>query len=454
MKSSGVPLFRLTIARKLFLGFLACGLLTALIALIALSSLQRLNAVNNRIMGRDLPLIEMADRLTEALLSQELYGRRSLILKSPEMEVLFWKRSEEVKTLLQQMGDLPDVSNLSLGRLIALHEEYNRLFKRGFEKGEDVSSQAFRDEDRRIRQIQEELFQLIKGISHEAGEDQSEKSLMALGLGHSAFWMAAGLSIGAIFLGIGIALAITRSISRSIHQLKRSTHEIAEGKFDHLPEVLDQDELGDLSQAFKAMAQRLKRLEEMYLDANPLTHLPGSVAIENIVNKRLKEETPLAFCQLDLSHFKAFNDRYGYARGNEVIQATARIVTEAVHAQGRDGAFAGHIGGDDFVVVTSPERHEEICVTIIEAFDKGILEFYDFEDQKRGSIQGETRQGQMVSFPIMTLAIAVVTNQNRQLLNHIQVGEIAAELKHYAKSFPHSIFVVDRRRDSLSGRAD
>jgi len=266
--------------------------------------------------------------------------------------------------------------------------------------------------------------------------------------------MAAGLSIGAIFLGIGIALAITRSISRSIHQLKRSTHEIAEGKFDHLPEVLDQDELGDLSQAFKAMAQRLKRLEEMYLDANPLTHLPGSVAIENIVNKRLKEETPLAFCQLDLSHFKAFNDRYGYARGNEVIQATARIVTEAVHAQGRDGAFAGHIGGDDFVVVTSPERHEEICVTIIEAFDKGILEFYDFEDQKRGSIQGETRQGQMVSFPIMTLAIAVVTNQNRQLLNHIQVGEIAAELKHYAKSFPHSIFVVDRRRDSLSGRAD
>jgi GGDEF domain-containing protein len=159
----------------------------------------------------------------------------------------------------------------------------------------------------------------------------------------------------------------------------------------------------------------------------------------------LKEEAPLAFCQLDLSHFKAFNDRYGYARGNEVIQATAKMITEVVKAQGDEQDFVGHIGGDDFAVITLPKRYEKICVAIVDSFDKMILDFYDPEDRERGYIQGETRQGQKVTFPIMTLAIAVVTNQNRRLLNHIQVGEIAAEMKKYAKSFPRSIFAVDRR---------
>jgi len=447
MKSNGIQLFRMTIARKLLLGFLSCGFLTILLALIALSSLQRLNDISNRITRRDVPLVEATDKLVEALLAQELYGRRALILKSSEMEALFWKRSEEFRKALEVVGDLPDVTGLPTERIAALQEEYNQLFKTRLEKGEDASSQAFRGTDPQIREKQEELAQLIKGISDDAREDQNEKSLKALSIGHSAFWIAAGLSVSGVVLGIVIALAITHNISRSINQLKLSTREISEGKFDGLPEVPDQDELGDLSQAFHRMAQRLKSLEEMYLDANPLTHLPGGIAIEAILNKRLKEDTSVAFCQLDLSHFKAFNDRYGYARGNEVIQAAAKIVTDVVNEQGDEGAFAGHIGGDDFVVIVSPEKYENICVSIIDSFNKTILGFYDLEDQQRGYILGETRQGQKVSFPIMTLGIAVVTNQNRRLQNHIQVGEIAAELKTYAKSFPHSTFVVDRRSD-------
>ena len=446
MKRAVAQFFRLTITKKLLLGFLSIGILTILIALIALSSLQRLNEINNRIIERDVPLVEITDKMLEALLAQELYGRRSIILKSSEMEALFWKRSEEFKKLVQKMGHLPDVSSLPLDRLTTLHEEYNHLFKTGLEEREGASSRTFDDHDRQIRQKQEELLQLVKEISRDARADQNEKNLNTLSLGHSAFWMTAGLSIGGLLLGIIIALTITHNISRSINQLKLSTLEISGGKFDHLPEVRTRDELGDLSQAFQMMAQRLKLLEEMSLDASPLTHLPGGVAIENVVNKRLKEETPLAFCQLDLSHFKAFNDRYGYARGNEVIQATAKIVTEVVKAQGDEEAFVGHIGGDDFAVITSPERYEKICLAIIDSFDKMVLDFYDLEDRQRGYIQDETRQGQKVSFPIMTLAIAVVTNQNRQLENHIQVGEIAAELKKYAKSFSRSIFVVDRRR--------
>ena len=454
MKRAMTQPFRLTIAKKLILGFLSYGILTLLIAFIALSSLQRLNKINNRIIGRDVPLVEITDKMIEALLAQELYGRRFFILRSPEMEALFWKRSEEFKKLLQQMGDLSEVSDLPLNRLSTLHDEYNHFFKTGLEKKKDFSSRAFQDHDQQIKQRREELIQLVKKISYDARKDQNEKSLKTLSIGHSAFWITAGLSIGGLLLGIIIALTLTRHISHSIHQLKLSTREISGGKFDRLPEVRNQDELGDLSQAFQRMAQRLKRLEEINLDANPLTHLPGSIAIEKVLNQKLQEGTPLAFCQLDLSHFKAFNDRYGYARGNEVLQATAKILTEVVKSQENEGAFVGHIGGDDFVVVTSPKRYEKICLAIINSFDKIVPDFYDLEDRQRGYIHGETRQGQKVSFPIMTLAIAVVTSQSQRLQNHVQIGEIAAELKSYAKSFPRSIFVVNRRRDSVSIQAD
>jgi GGDEF domain-containing protein len=137
-----------------------------------------------------------------------------------------------------------------------------------------------------------------------------------------------------------------------------------------------------------------------------------------------------------------------------VIQATAKIVSEAVKAQGNEASFVGHIGGDDFVVITSAEKYEKICLAVIDAFDRRVPDFYDLEDQQRGYIQGETRQGQKVSFPIMTLAIAVVTNQYHKLKSHIQIGEIAAELKNYAKSFSRSMLVVNRRKDSPSGLAD
>jgi diguanylate cyclase (GGDEF)-like protein len=454
MRRVAPQFFRLTIAKKLLLGFVSYGILTILIALIALSSLQRLNEINNRIINRDIPLVEIADKMIEALLAQELYGRRTVILKSSEMEALFWRRSEEFKNFAREIGRLPEASSLPLDRLTALHEAYNDLFKSGLKKREHSSSQAIEDHDRQVRQELEELLQLVREISRDARADQNEKSLETLSIGHSAFWLTAGLSFGGLLLGIFIALIITRNISRSINQLKRSTWEISGGKFDHLPEVRNQDELGDLSQAVQEMAQRLKRLEEMSLDANPLTHLPGSIAIENVLNQRLKEEASLAFCQLDLSHFKAFNDRYGYARGNEVIQTTAKIVTEVVKDPGNEGSFVGHIGGDDFVVITSAEGYEKICLAIMDAFDRMVPDFYDLEDRQQGYIQGETRQGQKVSFPIMTLAIAVVTNQYYKLKSHIQIGEIAAELKSYAKSFSHSMLVVNRRKDSASGQAD
>jgi GGDEF domain-containing protein/CHASE3 domain sensor protein len=437
---------RLNIARKLLLGYLSFGVFTIIIGLFALSGLVRLNAINQTIIERDVPLVELTDKAIETLLAQELYGQRSLILRDEDTATLFHKRSDEFRQLMEQMQALPRSEDLPLSQLATLHDEYNDLFGKELQKtprrGRAVSS------DTPIKSKQEEIIQLLKAIGAKARKDQSQRRLETLKIGRNTFRVSVGLGIGSLLLGVLIAGLITRKISGPLRQLKKSTQEIAEGRFDRPPQVQNTDELGDLAIAFGEMARRLKRLEAMNLDANPLTHLPGSAAIENLLRKKLEAHRPVAFCLLDLSHFKAFNDRYGYARGNEVILATAGIIKAAVADYG-PGDFIGHIGGDDFVVITGPDRYDFICRAIIESFDRKIGDFYDAEDRQRGCILGTTRQGENISFPLMTIAIAVVTNEIRPLENHIRVGEIAAELKNFAKSFSQSTYMVDKRKQEL-----
>ncbi len=448
LKTLAVRFFQLNIAKKMLFGYFFCALLTILIALFILSRLERLNEINNSIIKRDIPLVELTDKMIDTVLAQELYANSSIILKSPDILPLFWTRSEEFQHLRRQMEALPQQKDLPINQLTALHIEYNNCFLQGFGYLKNPTSPRAKKYDQQIKEKQEAIIQLLKKISSEARQQQNEKNRLILRITHNAIRDTAGLCIGGILLGILLALTITRNISGAIHKLKLSVNEISEGRFEDLPPIRNWDEIGDLSRAFQVMVKKLKRLEEMYLDASPLTHLPGGIAVENITKKRLADDTPFAFCLLDLAHFKSFNDRYGYARGNEVIMATARTITAVIGKHGNQQDFIGHIGGDDFVIITLPEAYEKICTAIIDAFDKMILDFYDPEDRKRGYILGETRQGKKISFPIMTVSIAVVTNQQRKLKSHIQVGEIAAELKTYAKSFSKSTYVIDRRRNS------
>ena len=449
LKTIAARFSRLNITRKMLFGYLFCAFLMILMALFILSRLEQLNRINQVIINSDIPLLEMTNKMSDTLLAQELHANRSLNLGSPEITPLFWKTSEEFEHLIKQMEALPYRTDLPTVRLAALHGEHDKLFKEGFEYLKYPSSPMAQKYDRDIKEKRGKMIQLLKKISDDARQEQNEKSRMTLSITNSAIRVTVGLCVGGILLGILVAIIITRSISSAIHQLKLSAEEISGEHSNSLSPVKNRDEIGDLSQAFQLMVNRLKRLEEMYLDASPLTHLPGGIAIENLTKKRLAEGVPLAFCLLDLANFKSFNDRYGYARGNEVIMATARIITEVAAKHGGPQDFIGHIGGDDFVIITVPDAYEEICGKIIEAFDHTIPSLYDPEDRERGHILGKTRQGKDISFPIMTVSIAVVTNQVRKLKSHIQVGEIAAELKTYAKSFPKSMYVLDRRKNDV-----
>jgi len=438
---------RLNIAKKLLLGYLSLAMLLVTISVYALLNLERLNSVNSSILQTDVPLMDISDKLMDNLLAQELYARRYVILQSPDMMGLFWQRSADFNTLVERIADLPDAGFVPLQDIRKLHEEYNGVITTGMKRIQKGDEAFPPDVERKIKEKQDALMSLINGIRTAAMKDQNEKTLFTSNIGSRAFRVTSFLCVLGILLGVGAAMLITRNISGSINQLKLATQRISEGVFDETPVLRNQDELGELSGAFRDMAARLKRLEEMYLDASPLTKLPGGIAIQNVLDKRLETAQPLAFCLVDMDNFKAYNDHYGYGRGNDVILALAGILEDVTREHGTEDDFIGHIGGDDFVIITTPDRFRILCNSVIERFDAMIPGFYDTEDRERGYIRGVSRQGEDMQFPIITLSIAVVTNITRPLTNHIEVGEIAAELKEYAKSLPGSGYVVDKRRE-------
>jgi diguanylate cyclase (GGDEF)-like protein len=180
-------------------------------------------------------------------------------------------------------------------------------------------------------------------------------------------------------------------------------------------------------------------------DMSPVTQLPGSKAIEGALASRIEEGAKFAVCYVDLDDFKAFNDYYGFHAGSEVIRMTGELLAEAVREYGAEGDFLGHIGGDDFIILTSVDTAERLCSAIIEKFDDRIRSYYRPEDVEQGFIVSTDRRGHTMTFPIMTVSISVVHNENRNLTDPDQIGRIAAELKKYAKDLEGSVCVVDRR---------
>lgn len=442
------PFSTLNIKNKIIVGFIPLLMIMMIIAGFSFLSLKEADQINRTLIDRDLILLETADKLLDELLAQELYGRRYTILKSPEMLTLFQDQSRAFQKLVAGMKKVPGKHDIAARRLAVLHEEFNLYYHEWFKKIKSASPVSTDENDTIVKKKLDQLIAYIQVIVKDTKADQKRSVARTGEMALGAIQTIIILSGIGIIVGIAIVSLITRSISRSITQLKIATKRISEGEFDHVLKVNTGDELGELAVEFKKMADRLAQLEEMYLDASPLTRLPGGEAIENVLNKHLKTNRPIAFVLLDLDNFKSYNDKYGYARGNDMITSTAEIIKCAVSDHGGEDDFIGHIGGDDFSVITTPEKYAEICQNVIDNFDKNIENFYDSEDRKNGCITSKNRQGEKMKFPLMTISIAVVITNETEQMNRIEIGEIAAELKKYAKSLPGSVFVVNRREIS------
>ncbi|HUZ50502.1 MAG TPA: response regulator [Candidatus Dormibacteraeota bacterium] len=188
------------------------------------------------------------------------------------------------------------------------------------------------------------------------------------------------------------------------------------------------------------------RRVEVDSSLSPLTRLPGNLAIEGELRRRIGDAEPFTVLYLDLDNFKAFNDVYGFTHGDEAIQVVARVTLDVVHRRGTPDDFVGHIGGDDFILATAPDRAEEVAREIIAEFDLAIRALYSAKDLRAGYIETRDRRGTLNRSPIMSLSIAIVANDLGQITNYAQIGEMAAELKRYAKSLTGSVFVKDKRR--------
>ncbi len=199
-------------------------------------------------------------------------------------------------------------------------------------------------------------------------------------------------------------------------------------------------------QELLARVKMVLRRTSRDLDANPLTRLPGNISIQRELERRLSAGGPLAVCYIDLDRFKAFNDHFGFQRGDEVIQRTATILLKASTACGSGKDFVGHIGGDDFIQITEPACAERLCKEIIQKFDAMMPQLYDEEDRVRGYLRHTDRKGQEVRVPLLSVSIALVTNDSHPLTHPGEIAKIGAELKAYAKQFERSIYVKERRQ--------
>jgi diguanylate cyclase (GGDEF)-like protein len=180
-------------------------------------------------------------------------------------------------------------------------------------------------------------------------------------------------------------------------------------------------------------------------EANPLTGLPGNVSIERELTQRIESGKPFAFIYSDLDNFKAFNDYYGYAKGDDVIRSTARILTSVVASVGNRDDFVGHVGGDDFVLMTTPDKADAISKMVIELFDKGAEKLFAPEDLERGYLKIRRRSGEIMKVKSLGITLAVVTNEKEPVTHIGRVADIASELKRYGKSMMGSVVVRERR---------
>ena len=192
--------------------------------------------------------------------------------------------------------------------------------------------------------------------------------------------------------------------------------------------------------------KNLGRLLSINRTISPLTGLPGNVQIHAELKKRLTKKEEFAVLYIDLDNFKAYNDIYGFLKGDQIIQFTAETILGGVHSFFTEGTFVGHIGGDDFIAIVPYEKIDELCQTMIATFDKGVRRFFTEEDQEKGYIEVENRKGIIEQFPLTSVSIGVVVAEHDRFANILEIGEVSTQVKHLSKSIQGSSYAIDRRK--------
>ncbi|MBA2849099.1 diguanylate cyclase [Thermosulfuriphilus ammonigenes] len=181
-------------------------------------------------------------------------------------------------------------------------------------------------------------------------------------------------------------------------------------------------------------------------DNNPLTKLPGNSSILKAIQEAIEAGRAVVIGYVDIDNFKPYNDRYGFARGDEVIRMLARILVNVITEKAPQASFVGHVGGDDFVFICPLEVAEEVAREVIRHFDSLIKLFVDEEDLEAGEFVSKDRQGNLRRFPLPSISIAMVVNLPGRYSHYGEVASVAAQIKKAVKKIPGSTYLLDRRQ--------
>jgi diguanylate cyclase (GGDEF)-like protein len=431
MFRSGI--LRLSLVNKLIASFAIIGicLITAVVyAIMGLGTMHRMVGDIARI---DLPAATAALTLRDAMQAQQRAVGRFQILIQPEFKEIYDRQSD---TFRQTLTMLQPQSSGELDSLKKAFDAYTALVKQVF-NGDKVNEVA-------LKLAAERVERGIEVLRSEQRKRLENKLVAASKREERTSSWAFGLALSGVIMAVFVATLLVYSFSSSIGKLQKATHRIAAGDFDHDPLIPAGDEIGALSQDFMRMAVRLKELEQISLDASPLTRLPGNIAIERSINRRLREKMSFAMCYLDLDNFKSYNDRYGYIKASEILKKTGEVIHEAVKLLNDPDAFVGHIGGDDFVVIIDSKLATAACQKIIADFDAMIPSYYTEEDQAAGAIKGVDRYGVPRVFPLLSISIAALTCQPGHYATAAEIATAAAAVKDRVKESTGSNYMIVR----------
>ena len=220
----------------------------------------------------------------------------------------------------------------------------------------------------------------------------------------------------------------------SIRAMNRAEEELYDGVL-----VVEEGHLYGFVSIRRLLLEVANVRAEMAIFLNPLTGLPGNRIIDDRLQQAACQEQ-FSVLYIDLDSFKSYNDSYGFKRGDLLIQATATLLRDQFAAQ---GSFLGHIGGDDYIVILHHYNYEFACNKVIEGFERLKKEFYSTEDLKNNFVMGDGRSGKYGPIPLVTISIAIVTNQSRRFHNMDEIVEEATRIKKICKARPGSISLAN-----------
>ena len=434
-----------TVTRKVVLGYLVIITFSLLAIGYALVSLHDHTRRTEQLVGGQFQTFILLHNIRQNLLGQENLEKQLVILRDPKLLGLLERRVEELDTLLdnvetsQQPFSLTPLSRTLDDYLIQSHQLLKILTAGDWDQAANLVSSTTNPQRSQLLVLLAELR-----TQHQAtlDRDMHELSLQS----SNAYRMTLIISLIGVFLSAPVALTVIKSIHGSVKMLQKATRDIADGQFDIPINIRSNDEFGQLAKDFTSMARKLLELEQLNLDANPLTRLPGNLAIDRELEQRIEQKIPFAHLYIDLDNFKAYSDHYGYKVGSDAINMVGHLLREVVDRYGGENDMVGHIGGDDYVVLSDPGRAEDIAKNIICSFDSRVHTLYQQKDLDAGYVVAVDRHGVKRTFPLLTISVAVTLSENMVNPSLLSISHNCARIKEHLKRLKNSNYLIDRRK--------